>query len=418
MNESYNIYCISNASKKKFKDNDLSCFKNFLPQNVDLKNKQWEIGIVKFGFQFDTEKLEDLSMVSISTDVIVDSPNGDKYSTLIYDTCLPKSARNKYFYHYVKHIKYFPIRNTFIDTITTKFLDIKEKKLHIKKGQPSFIHFHLRTMHSEENYKLNYIRLDSENSKMEQSNTNSDFWVHLKDSMELDEKSEVALVNINFPNLIRNINTSLSQKLIKIFVRQELKDENYSISIPSAYYPTAASLIKALKLNLPRKIKKLIIFSIYNDKLQIISKHDKPILCQFPKKWLNVLGIDTVRSNYEYLEVKDNYISILIIKNKKYIAPNPINVMYYYPNVMLCYTNFVKHSIVGNSYFPILKIIPIETQSKNDYISVHFDHLEFIKTNVEYLKDLHFEFRHLNGNFIEFADNTKKIILNLVVKKN
>ena len=413
MKESYNIYCVSNASKKKFKDNDLSCFKNALPQNVDLKNKQWEIGIVKFGFQFETEKLENLTMVSISTDVVIDSPNGNKYSTLIYDTSLPKSARDKYFHHYVKHIKYFPIRNTFIDTITTKFLDINGKKLLIEKGQPSFVHYHLRTMHSEENYKLNYIRLDSENTNMEQSNTNSNFWVHLKDSIDLNEKSEVALVNINFPNLMKNISTSLSEKNIIISVREELEDLNYSVKIPAAYYPSAATLIQALKSNLPNELKKNLLFNIKNGKLQIASK-DKTIVFRFPIELINILGINLDKSYYEKIRVVDKYVELAIINNGKYIAPNPINVMYYYPNVMLCYTNFVKHSIVGNSYFPILKIIPIETPSI-DYVSVHFDYLEFISTNVKYLKDLHFEFKNLNGDLIEFADN-RKIILNFVVK--
>ena len=417
MEESYNIYCVSNASKKKFKDNNLSCFKNSLPQNVNLKNKQWEIGIVKFGFQFNTEKVEDLTMVSISTDVVIDSPNGDKYSTLVYDTSLPKSARDKYFHHYVKHIKYFPIRNTFIDTITTTFLDINGKTFTIKKGQPSFVHFHLRTMYSQGNYKLNYIRLDSDNTEMEQSNTNSNFWVHLKDSMKLDENSEVALVNINFPNKIKNINSSLSQKHIEFFIREETKDVKYSVNIPAAYYSSTTSLIQTLKSNLPNKVKEVLVFDIKNDKLQIVSKHDVIILCRFPLKLIHVLGINTDTSYYNLMEIKEDCIDILIKKDRKYLAPNPINVMYYNPDVMLCYTNFVKHSIVGNSYFPILKIIPIETPSKDDYISVHFDHLEFIKTNVEYLKDLHFEFRHLNGDVIEFVDN-KKIILNLVVKKN
>ena len=64
--------------------------------------------------------------------------------------------------------------------------------------------------------------------------------------------------------------------------------------------------------------------------------------------------------------------------------------MYEYPNIMLCYANFVKHSIVGNSYFPILKMIPIQFPTKDNYISVHFDHLEFVKTYVEYLKKIAF----------------------------
>ena len=55
MNESYNIYCVSNANN--FEENEPSCFKNFLPRNLDLKDKHWEIGIVKFGFQFDKKKI-------------------------------------------------------------------------------------------------------------------------------------------------------------------------------------------------------------------------------------------------------------------------------------------------------------------------------------------------------------------------
>ena len=412
MKESYNIYCVSNAS---IKNNDLTCFKNFLPQNLDLKNKEWEIGIVKFGFQFNTEKIENASMVSISTDVVIDSPNGNKYSTLVYDTSLLTSSKDKYFNHYVKNIKYFPIRNTFINTITTKFVDINGKKLLIEKGQPSFIHFHLKTRDLKNNLKMNYIRLDSETTKMEQANNNNNFWVHLQDSMELDKNSEVALVNINYPNCIRNINTSLSKKAIEILIKHGEDFDQYYLNIPAAYYSSASNLIEALRSILPTKVKKLIKFSNLNGKFKIESLHKEQVAIKFPIAFNNIFGFNTEISN-RVLIVENNVFYVYLQKKSSYIATNPINVMYDYPSVMLCHANFVKHSIVGNSYSPILKIIPTETPSKDDYISVHFDHFEFIKTNVEYLKDLHFELRRLNGDFIEF-DNNKKIILNLVVKK-
>ena len=412
MNESFNIYCVSNASD--FKDNDLTCFKNLLPQNLDLKNNHWEIGIVKFGFQFNTEKLEDLSIVSIITDVVIDSPNGDEYSTLIYDTSLLSSAKEKYFNHYVKNIKYYPIRNTFIDTILTKFVDINGKKLIIEKGQPSFVHYHLRSKHTKDNYEMNYIRLDSENTPMEQSNTNSNFWVHLKDPMKLDENSEVALVNINFPNSLKNINSSLSKKPIEILLKNDSKFVSYKFNIPSTFYSSASTLIQTFNSNLPKEIEKLIKFSVKNDKFQIESLYDNKMICKFPVEFIHILGYDT--KSPTILKIKNNYFYILFQEKEKKIATNIINVMYYYPTVMLCYANFVKHSIVGDTYFPILKIIPTETTSKDNYISMHFDHFEYIKINVEYLKDLHFELRDLNGNLIEFMDK-RKVILNLVVKK-
>ena len=414
MNESYNIYCVSNA--ENFENNDMTCFRNLLPQNLDLKNKQWEIGIVKFGFQFNTEKLKDLSMVSISTDVIIDSPNGNKYSTLVYDTSLLKSAQNKYFNHYVKHVKYYPIRNTFIDSITSKFVDINGQQLTIEKGRPSFVHFHLRIKDFKENYNMNYIRLDSENTDLEQKNTNNNFWVHLKDSMELNEDSEIALVNINFPNCIRNISSFLSQKHIKISIRMKKYDLKYNLNIPAAYYSSASSLIQVLNSIVPEEAKEVLKFSLNNDKLQIDSTHVDAIICKFPMEFKNIFGFDTNILSTELYVLKNRICILLLPEKPKYVASNPIDVMHDYPNIMLCYANFVKHSIVGNTYFPILKMIPTETPSEDKYTSVHFDHLEFIKTNIEYLKDLHFQLRRLDGNFIEFDDN-KKIILNLVVKK-
>ena len=88
MTESYNIYCVSNASKEIYNKNTLTSFSNLLPKNFDLKNKQWEIGIVKFGFQFNPNQSIDKSLVSISTDVVMDSFDNDSYSTLVYITCL------------------------------------------------------------------------------------------------------------------------------------------------------------------------------------------------------------------------------------------------------------------------------------------------------------------------------------------
>ena len=412
MNESYNIYCVSNANN--FEDNNLTCFKNFLPQNLDLKNKEWEIGIVKFGFQFNTEKIEDLSIVSILTDVVIDSPNGNKYSTLIYDTSLLTSTKEKYFNHYVKHIKYFPIRNTFIDSIKTQFVDINGKQLIIEKGEPSFIHYHLRTKQTKENYKMNYIRLDSGITKMEPWNTNNNFLVHLKDSIELNENSEVALVNINFPNSIRNINKSLSQKHIDILIKKGDNITKHQFNIPAGHYPSAASLVKAFNLNLPAELlTNLQVFNA-NGKLKFISLfEDRKIIFKFPMEYKNIFGLEVKLNS---IKIKDNKFLLQLKKKSFVIVPNPINLFDNYPSIMLCHANFIKHSIVGNTYFPILKIIPIGSLSKDKYISVDFEHLEFIKLNVEYLKNLHFQLKHLNGDFVEFADN-KKIILNLVVKK-
>ena len=83
---------------------------------------------------------------------------------------------------------------------------------------------------------------------------------------------------------------------------------------------------------------------------------------------------------------------------------------------MICYANFVQHSIIGDKFYPILRIIPTIGQSKqNDYCSIHFEHLEFIKCNVDYLDNMKIQLRRLDGDLIEF-DNKNRVVLNIVIK--
>ena len=79
---------------------------------------------------------------------------------------LKKSEENKYFYHYVNHIKHYPIRNTIIDAIKIEFFDISGKKFILKPGQPSFVHFHLKTMNPKEVNNTFYVRVDSGNNAL------------------------------------------------------------------------------------------------------------------------------------------------------------------------------------------------------------------------------------------------------------
>ena len=77
---------------------------------------------------------------------------------------------------------------------------------------------------------------------------------------------------------------------------------------------------------------------------------------------------------------------------------------------------FVQHSIIGDKFYPIFRVIPTIGQStQNDYCSIHFEHLEFIRCNVDYLDNMKIELRRLDGNLIEFNDD-RRVILNIVIK--
>ena len=48
----YNIYCVSNASSDTDDKNTLNSFTNLFPQNLDLKDREWEIGVVSIGLHY------------------------------------------------------------------------------------------------------------------------------------------------------------------------------------------------------------------------------------------------------------------------------------------------------------------------------------------------------------------------------
>ena len=159
----------------------------------------------------------------------------------------------------------------------------------------------------------------------------------------------------------------------------------------------------------------MIHFTIENRYLTVVNKSSELIEIGLPKFLQKPLGF----SNEDIkLNMILNLFSFSIECNEKYVAQNEIEVCNQIPGVMVLYANFVQHSIVGNNFYPILKIIPtnINQETKEQqYTSMHFDHLEFIKCNVNYLDNMKFELRGLDGGLIEFG-NDRRVVLNIVIK--
>ena len=53
----YNIYCVSNINSDTGVKNTLYSFTNLFSQNLDLKNREWEIGIVSIGLHYNYNQL-------------------------------------------------------------------------------------------------------------------------------------------------------------------------------------------------------------------------------------------------------------------------------------------------------------------------------------------------------------------------
>ena len=161
------------------------------------------------------------------------------------------------------------------------------------------------------------------------------------------------------PEIIEN-----KQKQKMFFnVKEEIisfKDKTYSSKIiPDIICHDEISLTDALidKLNevLTEPVNTMIQFKIENRYLTIINKSPELIqvgLPEFLKKPLGYNNEDII------LNKVLNLFSFNVGGNEKYVAQNKIEVCNQIPGVMVLYANFVQHSIVGNNFYPILKIIP------------------------------------------------------------
>ena len=292
-------------------------------------------------------------------------------------------------------------------------MDINGQQILLQTGQPSFVHFHLKTMNPEKINKTHYVRIDSRIDALNDfDNKNNNFWVHLKNSIPLNPNSKLSLVDISFPNSIRNI--SDAPPFLLRFARPN-DSEIISFKIPPGRYLTNQSLVNAINNALPNNARQLCSFSVVDGRFNIKIFDKKVTAILIPPYYQHILGITQIDNTKVFMNKLKSKIYILLKTDTPYLSPDKMNIMYNYPGVMLCHTNFVQHSIAGNSFYPILKIIPTQTSSTGQYISVHFENLEFIDANAEYLKELHFEFKDIHGNFIDFDDD-RKIILNFVVQ--
>ena len=149
--------------------------------------------------------------VHVKSNIILDVPSGDRYSTIMFTTTLPKRMEGHHFYHNVKKVRYYQVRQTKIETIDSQFTDSLGNLLSLNEGQPSLIHYHLREKDKNMDYELRHVRIDSKvDTKLDYENTNSCIWVHLKHPLNLNPNAKIALMDISFPDSICSIPESIA----------------------------------------------------------------------------------------------------------------------------------------------------------------------------------------------------------------
>ena len=248
---------------------------------------------------------------------------------------------------------------------------------------------------------MRHVRIDSKvDAKLDYENTNSSFWVHLKHPLHLNPNAKIALMDISFPDSICSIPESIANEpiIIKLFNEQNQVEE-HKLKIPRNYFCDSNDLTMTMNRLLTEQLKKVLYFDNINGFLRITAKTKRNFIIGFPRSLCPILGMYDYPQGEKSRTFDEKKYHFFAVRNYSlYIAPQPIDIFKLYPGVMICYANFVQHSIVGDKFYPILRIIPTIGQLiQIDFCSIHFEHLEFIKCNVDYLDNMKIELRRLDG---------------------
>ena len=523
------IHCLSNASVDVYYNNKLSNYTNVLPRNFDLshggEDRAWEIGVVAFGIDLNIAEAEGAyyEVVKIASNIISAEPNEEE--PVLYTSYLPSDKRNKYYFKTVKTVRYFPVRNTNLKTVSIKFLKTDDTILKLQDGQPSIVQFHLRKVDSKMPYNTIHLQVDNRlDEGTHPQNRLDNFYVNLKTPIYLNRGAKIALTDISYPNNIRKIPDSIYEEEheIRVVTSRSSTDFKFSTDLDATqlinqmneqrdiytknvlsydllkkssnlfhfqvkYVPEANDSYR-LRIFFPGALKRLLGVEETTDIILDKNEHKtftagKPITNlsslnrleavdrrvnilmtviygKFNINRLSTINLDsfavslnkTLGENLKkiiHFQVSDRHLvikriceqerSIIVTlqpetktllgislnrdielprQGAKFFGDKPINLHALYPGVMMCYTNFIKHSMIGSDFYPLFRTIPVADISNQDdeYISVHFDNLEFHRINTSRLDLLHFQFKKINGDFVKFEDSSQKMIVNLSIR--
>ena len=172
---------------------------------------------------------------------------------------------------------------------------------------------------------------------------------------------------------LRNPNPTETFPALKIVVTIESMQGHPSIK--KRKIKTSDDLIKAMDETMCKDLENLI----------RISNQEK----YFKVEWSGneykrslVVRLKVLREIRLLLGIRQDEDIILDDGSGQFISHEPLDPVYLYPGVMICYANFIKHSVIGDEFYPVLKIIPINRGEEEDkYVTEHFENLEYLMCN-------------------------------------
>ena len=364
---------------------------------------------------------------------------GREQDTAIYTGFLPLSAKNTFYYHNVRTLRFYPLATDTLNRIDIEITGSDGELLRLASGQPTIVELHFSKMESRQTF------ITCTNSDEQKA---SQFVTQLSHPLDVNHH-EMALYSLIIPNSIRNLKAEFCRKPIsfmfenyhkdiaddggdKTHLLPELSDQLKHNDIMSqilhgrrrrkvkkmeaqrqfelvpGFYDSLETLCESINRNLPTSVR----FSVKRGHIYVtLSDKKKGLWLFLPNELSTILGFD----KHTHL---DTVTFQLHTDNEEMSKPFPklANLNKAYPSYATVYTSNIEPQIFGEGYYQILRVSPLNAHAKGSVIYCDYAHLEFIKITTDFLDKIYIYLRDASGDFLEFEDEKAEVIANVVIR--
>lgn len=258
-----------------------------------------------------------------------------------------------------------------------------------------------------------YITLPSNSSSaIFPKNTQSHFITQLPSPQQLDGEWEVALVEIHFPVAWNNIDSTNDTFYVKDWdraspIRPNVAAGYTTVSIDRGHYPNVQTLVDAMTTamgDLAQKIR--ITYKRAMGKTVILTRHAN---IMFPEKYrllADMLGIIDVGIPIggEAADTRSrDWTFTHIPKYRADVARGQYN--------LYVYSDLVFPQLVGDTYAPLLRVVPVQEKEYGDIVHQTFQTLQYIPVSKRNFDTIEIDIRNDSGESIKFASGKTLIVL-------
>ena len=376
---------------------------------------------------------------------------GREQETAIYTGFLPLSAKNTFYYHNVRTLRFYPLATDTLNRIDIEITGSDGELLRLASGQPTIVELYFSKMESRQTF------ITCTNSDEQKA---SQFVTRLSHPLDVNHH-EMALYSLIIPNSIRNLKTELCRKPIGFILEHyhdDLQDDeddksrhfanndgdelnhndietqiNHNdiqtqlhsrrrrrkikraenlrlIYLVPGFYDSLETLCEAMNVNLPSAMR----FSAKSGHLNVeLNDPTQGLWLFFPNELSSLLGFDENKHHGQY------HMTVRVDPGDEEMSkslPKVANLYKAYPSYVTVYTSNIEPQIFGEGYYQILRISPLNAHAKGSVIYCDYAHLEFINIKTDFLDKIYIYLRDASGDFLEFEDEKAEVIANVVIR--